>query len=610
MGVKLKNIKIDYGTYLAVKDLSIDIPTGKLVSFLGPSGCGKTTTLNALAGLINVSEGQILFDGIDVTSYSPQKRNIGLVFQNYALYPHLSVAKNIAFPLKQSIQFKNTIRKDNMYWKMKIKNFDEAHNLQSNVDMQDKLERRIWKHFDDTTAAIEKTQSVFFTKNVEIIRDYLVELLGVNPDPDLKDKMITYLLDKVRLIAAKGKLSIFENISEQMKQLVKAKKYNCIFDGLLNYFNSLFIHYTLKEIEKEMDDVHRTSKTSKKNIIKSQKKFNKTNNKDIDIFNAEANKKIYSAYLEKRTALVKEILDPEWQELENNTNKFFKNLENAVDTNAVKNEQPQDFSEQKKKYKKEILTVNQKIKMLVEDTAKKVDIEAQLNKKPAELSGGQQQRVAIARAVIKQPKILLMDEPLSNLDAKLRAATREWIRQLQQKLKITTVFVTHDQEEALSISDDIVLLNKGNKMQQGSPMDIYNNPQNEFVAKFIGSPNINMLEVKAKNKVLTYLENTVLKVKNKIEEEVLKLGIRPEDVYLRKAKGRQLIGKGKITYIEQLGKTNNVTITLPDETKIHTLLNPVETEKLDKDDVSVYYEPHKAYLFTDGGNRYPFEVAE
>lgn len=126
--------------------------------------------------------------------------------------------------------------------------------------------------------------------------------------------------------------------------------------------------------------------------------------------------------------------------------------------------------------------------------AKMLHLDEYLSRKPGELSGGQQQRVAIARAVIKEPKILLLDEPLSNLDARLRIELREEIRKLQRKLKITTIFVTHDQEEAMSISDKIILMNEGVCQQFSSPKDMYMNPVNKFVAGFLGNPPMNFLD--------------------------------------------------------------------------------------------------------------------
>lgn len=236
----------------AVDDVTFDIQDGELVGLLGPSGCGKSTTLYMIAGLHPVTSGQVLFGDIDVTEVPPENRGIGLVFQNYALYPHFSVRQNIRFPLE-------------------------------------------------------------------------------NVRPKLT--------------------------AEQMEELV------------------------------------------------------------------------------------------------------------------VRN-------------------------------ARIVKIHELLDRKPKELSGGQQQRVAIARALAKQPQVLLLDEPLSNLDARLRLETREEIKRIQRETGVTTIFVTHDQEEAMSISDRIVVMRKGVLMQEGKPQFVYEEPTNLFVAKFLGSPAINIFDGEFKNNKL------------------------------------------------------------------------------------------------------------
>ncbi len=123
-----------------------------------------------------------------------------------------------------------------------------------------------------------------------------------------------------------------------------------------------------------------------------------------------------------------------------------------------------------------------------------VELDEFLHRKPAELSGGQRQRVALARAIVREPNVFLMDEPLSNLDAKLRVSTRAQIKNLSHELKVTTVYVTHDQIEAMTLADRVVVMNKGVVQQVGSPTDIYDNPANTFVAGFIGSPAMNLLE--------------------------------------------------------------------------------------------------------------------
>ncbi len=269
---------------IAVNDFNFVIPDGKLIGLLGPSGCGKSTTLNLISGLLKPTSGRIFFGGDDVTDLPPENRGIGLVFQNYALYPHLTVKQNILFPLQ-------------------------------NLKGKDKLSKR--------------------------------------------------------------------------EMLEKAN-----------------------------------------------------------------------------------------------------------------------------------------------EAARLVQIEELMESKPAELSGGQQQRVAIARALVKMPMVLLLDEPLSNLDARLRLQTREEIRRIQRKTGITTIFVTHDQEEAMSISDMIVVMKDGIVQQIGKPQEVYDSPVNLFVARFLGTPPINLFEGRAKDNQLYIGEDAVLRVKGIADQEVF-VGIRPEGFILQ-----------------------------------------------------------------------------
>ncbi|HIQ99941.1 MAG TPA: ABC transporter ATP-binding protein [Candidatus Scybalocola faecavium] len=269
---------------IAVNDFTCEIPDGELVGLLGPSGCGKSTTLNLICGLEKATGGQIFFGDEDVTALSPELRGVGMVFQNYALYPHLNVQKNIQFPL--------------------------------------------------------------------------------------------------------------ENLKGQ----------------------------------------ERPSKAE--------------------------------------------------------------------------------------------------MKQRVLETAKLVQIEDLLDRKPRELSGGQQQRVAIARALIKMPRVLLLDEPLSNLDARLRLQTREEIRKIQKKTGITTVFVTHDQDEAMSICDRIAVMDHGVLMQEGQPQDVYDDPDNLFVARFLGTPPINVFRGQVKNAMLFIGQDPIMAVNGVSDQEVY-VGIRPEGFLLK-----------------------------------------------------------------------------
>ena len=269
MEIRLENVtkafpNKDGSEVIAVNNLNVVIPSGKLVGLLGPSGCGKSTTLYMIAGLHTLSKGKIYFGDEDVTSLAPEKRGIGLVFQNYALYPHMTVYKNIKFPLD----------------------------------------------------------------NVKI------------DEPDLDEN---------------GNQKVNEN-----GELV---------------------------------------------------------------------------------------------------------------------------------FKKRPLTKEEKDEAILW-AAKLVQIDELLDRKPSQLSGGQQQRVAIARAVVNRPKILLLDEPLAALDLKLRQNMQYELKEMQRALGITFIFVTHDQEEAMTMSDRVVVMQDGIIQQLGTPEDIYNEPVNPFVANFIGETNI------------------------------------------------------------------------------------------------------------------------
>ena len=226
--------------------------------------------------------------------------------------------------------------------------------------------------------------------------------------------------------------------------------------------------------------------------------------------------------------------------------------------------------------------------------AKLVQIEELMDRKPSEMSGGQQQRVAIARALVKMPRVLLLDEPLSNLDARLRLQTREEIRRIQRETGITTIFVTHDQEEAMSISDMIVVMKLGVVQQIGAPQDVYDDPANLFVAKFLGTPPINVFEGSVRGGKLYIGEDAVLNVAGVADQDVF-VGIRPE--------GFELDANGpmhcKLSNVEVMGRDSSIVST-------HTAsLNPVVRSIIDSDNkvdttaenVRFSLKPHKVFIF-------------
>lgn len=334
------------GEVIAVNDFNFEVPDGALVGLLGPSGCGKSTALNLICGLLAPSEGKIFFGEEEVTKLPPENRGVGLVFQNYALYPHLTVQENIRFPLE-------------------------------NRKGADKLSK------------------------------------------------------------------------EEMKA------------------------------------------------------------------------KVYEA-------------------------------------------------------------------------AKLVQIEELMERKPSELSGGQQQRVAIARALVKMPRVLLLDEPLSNLDARLRLQTREEIKRIQKQTKITTIFVTHDQDEAMSISDLIVVMKEGVVQQIGKPQEVYDNPVNLFVAKFMGTPPINVFDGEVRNGRLYIGDKAVMDTVG-VQDQPVIVGIRPE--------GFQIEKDGplccRLDRLEIMGRDVSV-VSRHENSQNETIRSIIDAEKVfdtNTGTVSFAVKPKKVFLF-------------
>lgn len=337
----IQHISKDYDGVKALDDVSIRIEDGEFMVILGPSGCGKTTLLRIIAGLTKPTEGKIYMDGEDITNLEPYDRNIAMVFQNYALYPHMTVYDNIAFPLK-------------------------------------------------------------------------------------------------------------------MKKVPK------------------------EEIAKKVREV------------------------------AEA---LQLGYL--------------------------------------------------------------------------------LNRKPYELSGGQQQRVALARALVRNPKIFLFDEPLSNLDAKLRVAMREELKRFHMKYKITTIYVTHDQIEAMTLGDRIAIMNHGKIIQVGKPYEVYNNPSNTYVATFLGSPPMNLIKVRKCEKVNSLCIDKETMINVYVENAEI-IGFRPSDITLNCSvclSGRvimkEILGDEEILHV-QLGE-NEITIKVTGNTAFNV------GDKIE-------FNVRKVYLFDKEGN--------
>ncbi len=402
----------------AVDSLTLNIENGTLLGLLGPSGCGKSTTLYMLAGLKDPTSGEIWFDDEEVTNLEAEKRGIGLVFQNYALYPHMTVYKNIAFPL---------------------------------TNLKVYTEKRCEK-------AVRIQKAIAILEEPERLRKAVLES------------------------QCDGKI----------------KKENAVLYVAKEFHVSRFI---AADVLKEIGGIAKNEESAYKDA-----------------------KSKFAAHLEslkKRLSASKDPIDEAFYYLNEKG-------ERRMDTRRLTRDE---------------------IDSLVRDVSRLVQIEELLERKPSELSGGQQQRVAIARALVKKPKLLLLDEPLSNLDARLRLKTREEIRRIQRETGITTVFVTHDQDEAMAICDRIVLMKDGKSRQVGKPQDVYRDPNDLFVAKFLGNPPINVFEGIVDDGYVHIGGEKVLPVPIEGYREVF-VGIRPEAFLLEDAEK-----DGKGTFLQGIDPT-------------------------------------------------------
>ena len=233
----------------------------------------------------------------------------------------------------------------------------------------------------------------------------------------------------------------------------------------------------------------------------------------------------------------------------------------------------------------------------VNETIKKVQLEGLLERLPKQLSGGQKQRVALARAIIRNPKVFLMDEPLSNLDAKLRVEMRAKLKNLQNELGITTIYVTHDQVEAMTLADRVVVMNNAKIAQVSSPKEIYNNPSNLFVAGFVGSPPMNFMpgEIKNNKFINNYIGEESIQIKDR--GSVI-LGVRPEDMNV--AQDGNI--KGEVYSFELTGDSTYVTVKLGDDLIIAKTESDYKTSI--GSPISLSLNKNKIYFFdSKSGNR-------
>lgn len=466
----------------AVNQMSFTIPDGKLVGLLGPSGCGKSTTLYMIAGLHKPTDGHIWFGDEDVTNVAPENRGIGLVFQNYALYPHLSVRQNIEFPL-DNVRFPGAFGEE------------QNHVIDLRNDMKT-TKRDIGR----TTKALAKAE------NMVVKADAKIEAFNNGTDEE--------------------ELAHWKEVKQNSEAAVKSAKAH------------------LAGLEKHVAFLEKEQVKAEKALEKAKADFEELKQKDPEAAALKARRKLSKA-----------------------------------DKDAIALEM-----------------------------AKVVDIEQYLDRKPKELSGGQQQRVAIARALAKKPRVLLLDEPLSNLDARLRLQTREEIKRIQRETGITTIFVTHDQEEAMSISDTIVVMKLGVIQQIDAPQKVYEEPANLFVAKFLGSPAINVFDGELKGGKL-YLNGKVLdedaaykkaNAQTGEKDRKVKVAVRPESFEYPKKGGKIPV---KVTSIEHIGRDITVNGDIAEQASHVKIIIPSELSKEVAGKAELAFNAKRLYVFEETGER-------
>ncbi len=567
----------------AVSDLNLTVPDGKLVGLLGPSGCGKSTTLYMISGLQIPTSGEVWFGEEEVTNLSPEKRGIGLVFQNYALYPHMTIYKNVEFPLTNLkvevplVTFFNyvfsytyTLQSDDVVEGIlrSIKTLTARIGINSKkVTINHKVEGNTLNLEIALNDISEKNADIFEANFSKIIVPETTNINKSQSKEALYDAVLRYDYDLVpeeKVCDGTFYLNFKQvNVQEEVKRQILVtlknsgvKIYNTssyedrgdnyeIFD--FKNTNYATLEKSLEEIKDEfsvessLKIASVSTKNIKSKIFRELKEYVK-NIKEIKVYDNKGQTKIFIKIKKVEEELIETI-----------SNKL---IYSFGFTNAeIKKNASISYRRLNKIERRDI----------VYEVSKLVQIDEYLQRKPSQLSGGQQQRVAIARALVKKPKVLLLDEPLSNLDARLRLQTREEIRRIQKETGITTVFVTHDQEEAMSISDEILVMKKGVAQQIDSPQNVYSNPKNLFVAQFLGTPQINVFEGEVRNEEI-YIGKSKVGAAKGIKDQKVYVAIRPEGFAIGNDKSKYFL-KTNIDMIQVLGRDISIVAKDPNCTK-------------------------------------------
>ena len=602
---------------IAVKDLDFTVDDGTLVGLLGPSGCGKSTTLYMISGLQTPTSGEVWFGDQEVTNLSPEKRGIGLVFQNYALYPHMTIYKNIEFPLtnlqvevplvtffdftltyeyemkkrdvldgilksvnslckriglnkKQFVISSNLVEKK-LTLVVILKNCSPAYKTLFERNFHKIIEANLVSEEEKQTSKALFDSTVRATVN-KIGEKETVDLtfkarLGKSFELNQMDATINKIKESAKHIATPGEVVISRgkrgfDVVARVKSLLHSRLLECVeaLSKAVEMENVLY--FVSNVVNKETDSFIR-------NFFK-QKQLKIS---DLKLYYDKQHTKVYFKLNRTSTEDAKVAMDE---------------LAKAIDLSEIELDTAQAVAHRK-------LTKEER-RDIVYDTAKLVQVDEYLQRKPSQLSGGQQQRVAIARALVKHPRVLLLDEPLSNLDARLRLQTREEIRRIQQETGITSVFVTHDQEEAMSISDQIVVMKLGEMQQMGKPQDVYNSPANLFVAQFLGTPPVNVFKGRVDGKKVIVGDDIVHELSEDLGQKDVWVAIRPEGFVIAKDSDKNVL-HANCEMIQVMGRDISVVANNPNCTKPTFKAIISSDDQVNPGAVALKVKPHKLFIF-------------
>ena len=509
VSVKYENVKIAYDDFIAIKGVTLNVPDGEITTLLGPSGCGKSTLLRSLAGFVEPFEGKIFIGEKEVTILPPQRRNTAMIFQNYALWPHLSIFKNVEYGLKLRLKHK-------IVYSMKI-------NSEGIIESTSYMK---YGANEELLQLAEQMEKFVAGKNVKEVWNLTLE--------DLREPLD---IPEIQLTTFLASLFLVQTKEANAKFLLGALRL-----AIRNYFE-----FTVKKLpdwlpEKKTREERKTIKTPLH---------------------------LRFLWLTKPYFLVSS-----WR------NRKAKYLDYKASKDSA-------FEFRREK---------------VQEVLDLVHLADQIDKNPTELSGGQQQRIALARSIVVEPDVLLCDEPLSNLDAKLRKELRTEIRSIIKKIGMTAIYVTHDQAEALAISDRIAVMNIGFIEQYGTPTEVFTDPKTLFVGQFIGSSSTLNGKIVAPDKVELVGGETV-KIVTKQPLQVgteVNLIVRPEVISLHERTDSPI--EFKIHTIEYLGTEVKITGTLKDDTIILVDFEE-QTEKYSEmkvgDILTGYINPEAVFVFVN-----------